>query len=84
MNTLNRIAAAIAASATLIAAPAIAADWGPTKPVRFIVGFPPGGATDLVARILQPKLSASLGTQVIVDNRPGANGVISMQLLSNA
>jgi tripartite-type tricarboxylate transporter receptor subunit TctC len=84
MNTLNRIAAAIAASATLIAAPVIAADWGPTKPVRFIVGFPPGGATDLVARILQPKLSASLGAQVIVDNRPGANGVISMQILSRS
>ena len=84
MNSLNRIAAILAASASLIAAPAIAAEWGPTKPVRFIVGFPPGGATDLVARIMQPKLSASLGAQVIVDNRPGANGVISLQILKNA
>ena len=84
MKSLNRIAAIFAASASLIAAPAFAADWAPTKPVRFIVGFPPGGATDLVARILQPKLSVSLGTQVIVDNRPGANGVISMQILSNS
>lgn len=82
MNTLHRIVAIAAAS--LIAAPALAADWAPTKPVRFIVGFPPGGATDLVARIMQPKLSAALGTQVIVDNRPGANGVISLQILKNS
>lgn len=86
MKTLYRISTIIAALATagLIAAPALAADWAPTKPVRFIVGFPPGGATDLVARILQPKLAASLGSQVIVDNRPGANGVISMQILKNS
>lgn len=82
MKTLRHIATIIAAA--LIAAPAFAADWGPTKPVRFIVGFPPGGATDLVARIIQPKLSAALGNQVIVDNRPGANGVISLQILKNA
>jgi tripartite-type tricarboxylate transporter receptor subunit TctC len=82
MKTLRRITAI--AAAALIAAPAFAADWSPTKPVRFIVGFPPGGATDLVARILQPKLSAALGNQVIVDNRPGANGVISLQILKNS
>lgn len=82
MNMLHRIAAVIAASC--ITVPALAADWTPTKPVRFIVGFPPGGATDLVARILQPKLTSSFGNQVIVDNRPGANSVIAMQLLSRA
>ncbi|MBX3650949.1 MAG: tripartite tricarboxylate transporter substrate binding protein [Burkholderiales bacterium] len=82
MKFLHRITVLLAAG--LFAAPALAADWGPTKPVRFIVGFPPGGATDLVARILQPKLAASLGNQVIVDNRPGANGVISMQILSRS
>lgn len=83
MKSLRCIIAAFTA-ASLLAAPAQATDWSPTKPVRFIVGFPPGGATDLVARILQPKLSASFGSQVIVDNRPGANGVISMQILSRA
>lgn len=82
MNMLHRIAAIITASC--ITVPALAADWTPTKPVRFIVGFPPGGATDLVARILQPKLTSSFGNQVIVDNRPGANSVIAMQLLSRA
>jgi len=82
MKAQHRITALLAAG--LLAMPALAAEWGPTKPVRFIVGFPPGGATDLVARILQPKLAASLGNQVIVDNRPGANGVISMQILSRS
>jgi tripartite-type tricarboxylate transporter receptor subunit TctC len=82
MKTLHRIAIILAAGC--ITAPVFAADWAPTKPVRFIVGFPPGGATDLVARILQPKLAASLGSQIIIDNRPGANGVISMQILKNS
>jgi tripartite-type tricarboxylate transporter receptor subunit TctC len=82
--TLLKTCLAAAVAGSLCAAPAIAAEWSPSKPVRFIVGFPPGGATDLVARILQPKLAASLGNQVIVDNRPGANGVISLQILKNA
>jgi len=75
-----------AALATAAFVPAItwAAEWAPTKPVRMIVGFPPGGATDLVARIIQPKLTASLGKQIIVDNRPGANGVLSSDLLAHA
>ena len=61
-----------------------AAEWHPTKSIRFIVGNPPGGATDLVGRILQPRLSATLGKQIIIDNRPGANGIISLELLKNA
>ena len=56
----------------------------PTRPVRLIVGFPPGGATDLVARILQPHLGERLGQQVVVDNRPGANGIISLDLVARA
>jgi tripartite-type tricarboxylate transporter receptor subunit TctC len=73
-------AAAVLASTTSWAA----SDWAPTKPVRMIVGFPPGGATDLVARQIAPKMSASLGRQVIVENRPGANGVISNELIMRA
>lgn len=76
--------AALAGTLVATAVGAAAADWAPAKPVRMIVGFPPGGATDLVARIIQPKMSASLGKQVIVDNRPGANGVLSNDLLAHA
>jgi tripartite-type tricarboxylate transporter receptor subunit TctC len=74
------------AACLLLASTAWAAtgEWAPTKPVRMIVGFPPGGATDLVARMLQPKMSAALGRQVVIDNRPGANGVISNELISRA
>ena len=81
-RTILACAAVVAAFAD---APARAAsDWAPSKPVRMIIGFPPGGATDLVGRIIQPKLSASLGKQVIIDNRPGANGVISNEIISRA
>lgn len=79
---ISRILLGISA-AGLAAAPAFAQEF-PTKPVRMIVGFPPGGATDLVARILQPKLSAALGKQVVVDNRPGANGVISLDIIARS
>ena len=47
----------------------------PEKPVRLIVGFPPGGGTDVVARIITPKLSEYLGQPVVIENRPGATGV---------
>src|SRR3954468_12945082 len=79
-------ALALAGAATAAVAPAWSAsgEWAPTKPVRMIVGFPPGGATDLVARMIQPKMSAGLGRQVIIDNRPGANGVISNELIARA
>jgi len=56
----------------------------PSRPIRFIIGFPPGGATDLVARILQPKIVESFGQPFIIDNRPGANGVISLEILANS
>lgn len=48
----------------------------PTKPIRLVVGFPPGGSNDIVARQLAPRLTQLLGVQVIVENRPGANATI--------
>ena len=49
----------------------------PSRPIKFIVGFPPGGGNDVVSRIVAPWLQESLGQQVIVENRPGANGTIA-------
>lgn len=56
----------------------------PNKPVRLVLGFPPGGATDLVARMVQPRMSAALGHQLVIDNRPGANGIIATELVARA
>jgi tripartite-type tricarboxylate transporter receptor subunit TctC len=56
----------------------------PSKPIRIVVGFPPGGGIDLVARLLSPKLTDSLGQQVVVDNRAGANGIIATDLVAKA
>lgn len=58
-----------------------AAERYPTKPVRLLVGFPPGGPTDLTARLAAQHLSEAFGQQVIVDNRPGAGGTLSATLL---
>ena len=52
----------------------------PVKPIRFIVGFPPGGTNDIVARMIAPKLGEYLGQQVVVDNRGGANTAIACEL----
>lgn len=56
----------------------------PTRPVRFIVGFPAGSGTDMLARLVGGKLAESFGQQVVVDNRAGANGIIAAELTANA
>jgi tripartite-type tricarboxylate transporter receptor subunit TctC len=61
-----------------------AADAFPVKPLRLIVGFPPGGAVDLLARTVAPPLAEILGGQVVVDNRGGANGIIGAELVAKA
>jgi tripartite-type tricarboxylate transporter receptor subunit TctC len=74
---------ALLAIALLAALPAQAQEW-PTKPVRFIVPFPPGGGTDTVARPLAAKLAQILGQQVVIDNRGGAGGTIGAGLAAKA
>jgi tripartite-type tricarboxylate transporter receptor subunit TctC len=61
---------------TLCIFPGIAQAKYPSSPINLVVGFPPGGSNDIVARILAPKLSEILGVGVVVDNRPGANATI--------
>lgn len=62
----------------------VAADAFPSRPLRMLVGYPPGGPTDITARITAEYLSTALKQQVIVDNRPGAGGTISATILSQA
>jgi tripartite-type tricarboxylate transporter receptor subunit TctC len=78
-----KIAMTLLASATLAAAAAGAADF-PTKPVRLVIGFAPGGGTDVTARALSTKLSGPFGQQVIVDNRPGHSGTIAADIVSKS
>lgn len=56
----------------------------PSRPVRMLVGFPPGGANDIVARIAAQKLSETLGQPVVVENRPGNAGVVAAEVLAKA
>lgn len=78
------LAAAGIMLAALAGLPAAGAADFPTRPLRIIVGFPPGGATDLVARIIAPRLGESLKQQVIVDNRAGANGTIGAEIAARS
>lgn len=59
-------------------------DAWPSKPIRMLVGFPAGGPTDVVARLVSDKLAQQIGGRVIVDNRPGAAGNIAVEILSKA
>src|SRR5206468_9107512 len=73
----------IAIAAALAAAGALAQAF-PAKPVRIVVAFPAGGGTDIVARLLAPKLTEIWSQQVIVDNRAGASGVIGTEFAARS
>ena len=81
MTLLPRFLAACAI--TLLSTSLWAQSW-PSKPIRMIIAFPPGGPTDLVSRVLAQKLSEQLGQQVFVDNKPGAGGNIAAELAAKA
>ncbi len=66
-------------AAGLLAASSAVAQTYPTKPIRMVVHFPPGGPTDLVARAIGQKFTEAWGQQVIIDNRPGANGIVGVE-----
>jgi tripartite-type tricarboxylate transporter receptor subunit TctC len=85
MITVKKLACAVG-MATLMAAPlaATAADNWPSQPIRFIVPFPPGGPTDLMARMISEPLAQKLGTTVVVENRAGASGNIGSAFVAKA
>ena len=69
--------------ASVVGMGAHAQSW-PSRPIRFIVPFPPGGGTDVNARIMAPRLTAALGQQVVVENRPGAGGMLGAELVAKS
>ena len=75
---------ALASAATAHAQPAESIGDYPSRPLRMIIPFAPGGASDFIGRILQPKLSEVLGQQVVADNRPGASGNIGVRAAAEA
>src|SRR5258706_13015068 len=77
------VAALCFAVSAVLAAPVIAQNY-PTKPIRLVVPFPPGGAVDAIARIIGQKLGESWGYNVVIDNRGGAAGAIGSELVARS
>ena len=86
MNSLRFLLAALAALFSIAAGAAFgqSPDKYPSHPVKIIVPYAPGGATDIVARILADQLSKSLGQQFFVENKPGAFGIVALEDLANS
>ena len=72
----------LAASAILFTSVAADAQTYPIRPVRLVLGYPPGGGIDVAARILAPRLTDYFGQQFVVDNRPGASGNIGADIVA--
>jgi len=83
MKTLHLVAAALAV-ATLAAAGAATAQNYPSRPVRVLIPFPPGGNVDVFGRVLWPQVEKELGQTVVIDNRGGANGMLGSSIVANA
>lgn len=83
MNIKQLLRCFLAASATLFASAAMSADY-PDKPIRLVVGFPPGGPTDIIGRVIGQALSKQIGVPVVVENRGGAGGIIGASYVAKA
>jgi tripartite-type tricarboxylate transporter receptor subunit TctC len=74
----------LAAALAVLAAPADAQQSYPTRPIKLVVSYPPGGASDLIARLVADPLSKRLGQPIVVENRPGATGNIAGEAVAHA
>lgn len=74
----------LALCALLLAGPALAQSNFPTKPIRLVVGYSPGGGNDLIARIVAAKLQDKLGQPVVVDNKAGAQSIVAAEIVAKA
>jgi tripartite-type tricarboxylate transporter receptor subunit TctC len=81
---MERLIRLVAATGLLVLVALPAAAQYPTKPIRLIIPFPPGGGVDIVARTVGEKLSARLGQSIVVDNRPGAGTTIGTELAAKS
>ena len=84
MISVRRLLSTVLAAATFVSYGIVNAQTYPSKSIRIVVGFVPGGATDIVGRILAEKLSASMRQPVLVDNRAGASGIIGADLVAKS
>jgi tripartite-type tricarboxylate transporter receptor subunit TctC len=75
---------ALAALAAILPLSVQAQAWPAKQPIKFFVPYPPGGASDVTARVLAAKLTESLGQSVIVENRPGANGILALEVVAKS
>jgi tripartite-type tricarboxylate transporter receptor subunit TctC len=80
---MNKFCTAIAAALVVAATPAAAQTY-PSKPIRLVAPFPPGGSIDVVGRLLAAKLGESIGQQIVVDNRSGASGILGTEAVMHA
>lgn len=81
MNRRALLAATLATPSVVLAQPAA---WAPTRTVRLVVPFPPGGATDVVARLVSQRMGAALGQPVVVENRAGAGGTLGSDVVAKS